>query len=470
MINRRNAAMILLLEGLASSGLQMITIRQTVPFVGSSVLTTSIVISCFLGALAFGYYWGGKQSRSNYVDVLIKNLVASIGIFGIGLSYLFVNYFFTSISELTSSISFIHSPLIHLSVFCLLVMAPLVFFLAQTVPLLLHTSKSESSKSEAAGNATAVSTIGNVVGCLFTSLFLMFYFGVGPSIFINCLILTGCLILITGKKLNKLTRIAVPTAFLFLIASHILNIGVSNTLFESTSPYSNLSIQTVPNGKKLIINRSSASYIGSTDRSGWPYIELMKNFFRADEKIAGKDILVLGAGGFTLSAESTLGAKFTYIDVDKELKSVSESSFLKEPIKGDFIVADARNFLLTTEKKWDYIVVDLYSNAATIPMHTATHEFFDLVQSRLANDGRSLLNIVANPRFTDDYSRNMDFTVRASFSRCLTDITSFEDKLVNLIYLCSPKNDSVAKLYTDDTTEVAVHGYNTFFSSSWNAY
>ena len=55
MTTKRKAALILLLEGLASSGLQMITIRQTVPFVGSSVLCTSIIISCFLGALALGY-------------------------------------------------------------------------------------------------------------------------------------------------------------------------------------------------------------------------------------------------------------------------------------------------------------------------------------------------------------------------------------------------------------------------------
>lgn len=54
MISSQRAMSILFLEGLASSGVQMVTIRQTVPFVGSSVLCTSIIISCFLGALALG--------------------------------------------------------------------------------------------------------------------------------------------------------------------------------------------------------------------------------------------------------------------------------------------------------------------------------------------------------------------------------------------------------------------------------
>ena len=471
MIKARSAALILLLEGLASSGLQMITIRQTVPFVGSSVLTTSIVISCFLGALALGYYWGGKQSNTNYVKVLATNLVISIGLFGMGLSYLFVSFFFKTISEITIGFAPLHSPLVHLTAFCLLVMSPLVFFLAQTVPLLLHTSKSEHTKSEAAGNATAVSTIGNVVGCLFTSLFLMFYFGVGTSIFINCLVLTGCLFLISGWRLSPLSKVAIPTAFGFLFASHILNIGIANQLFETTTPYSNLNIQNVDKGKMLVINRSSASYIGTEDKSGWPYIELMKDYFEADANMNGKDVLVLGAGGFTLSAASAMGANFTYIDVDEELKTIAEDKFLMEPVKGKFIVADARNYLLTNSKKWDYIVVDLYSNAATIPMHTATSEFFQLVQSRLTASGKSILNIAANPHLSDDYSRNMDYTVRSSFDGCITDITSFENRLVNILYFCSPKQENFAKIrYSDDTTRVAVDGYRTFFSSTWKSY
>ena len=99
MITKRKAALILLLEGLASSGLQMITIRQTVPFVGSSVLCTSIIISCFLGALALGYYWGGQQASERYAKSLVNNLLGSIALFGIGLSYSFVSFFFLSIRD-----------------------------------------------------------------------------------------------------------------------------------------------------------------------------------------------------------------------------------------------------------------------------------------------------------------------------------------------------------------------------------
>jgi predicted membrane-bound spermidine synthase len=113
--------LLLLLEGLASSGLQMITIRQTVPFVGSSVLSTSVIISCFLGALALGYYWGGQQAPERYNRSLVNNLLYSIALFGIGLSYVFVQFFFQSISDLTQGLVLLSNPLVHLLIFCLLV-------------------------------------------------------------------------------------------------------------------------------------------------------------------------------------------------------------------------------------------------------------------------------------------------------------------------------------------------------------
>lgn len=461
MTTKWKAALILLLEGLASSGLQMITIRQTIPFVGSSVLCTSIIISCFLGALALGYYWGGKQLFERYTKSLVLNLVGGIFLFGIGLSYCFVSLFFLTIADITQGMSYLGNPLIHLFMFSLLVMSPLVFFLGQTVPLLLNTADHETRKSEATGNATALSTIGNVLGCLITSLLLMYFLGVGYSIFINCLILAVCLCLVVDWN-NTKTKYVIGVTSGFLILVFKLNVTIPNQLFAATTPHSNFYVADQPEGKRFIINRSSASFIGEKDRKGWPYIEIMKEGIFADD-MAGKDILVLGAGGFTLSAEDTHSANFTYLDVDPKIKSIAEKFFLDEPIKGEFIAQDARSFLLTSDKLWDVIVVDLYTNAATIPMHTATFEFFSLVSSRIKPSGKAILNIAANPRLNDTYSLNIDFTIRHALSRCVTDITSYQNELVNIVYFCSKRssmdNNEVASLYRDDTNKVTVDSY-----------
>ena len=73
-MKKSTVALILLLEGLASSGLQMLTIRQVTAHIGSSVLVTSIVVSTFLAALALGYYIGGRSASQRYRALLIRNL------------------------------------------------------------------------------------------------------------------------------------------------------------------------------------------------------------------------------------------------------------------------------------------------------------------------------------------------------------------------------------------------------------
>jgi spermidine synthase len=462
MISSRRAASILFLEGLASSGVQMVTIRQTVPFVGSSILCTSIIISCFLGALALGYWCGGKTSPERFSQSLLRNLVIAIALFGIGLSYPFTRLFFLTVADLTIGVPVLNNPLVHLLAFCLVIMAPLVFLLGQTVPLLLNTADQSTRKSEAAGSATALSTVGNVVGCLLTSLLLMYFLGVGYSILINCLILGVCVLLVLQPGRLTRNRIMVGVSAFSLAIAFVVNVRLPDQLFAATTPYSNIHIAQDETGKRLVINRSSASYIGDTDRKGWPYIEMMKGAIFADD-MTGKDVLVLGAGGFTLSAEYDGGANFVYLDIDPTLKSVAENQFLQEKITGEFIAYDARAYLLTRERQWDVIVVDLYTNAATMPMHTATFEFFSLVSQRLAPTGRAVLNIAANPRLSDTYSETMDNTVRTAFSRCVTDITGYRDGLENIVYLCGKKSTHdrgrVAGLYRDDTTRVTVDGY-----------
>ncbi len=471
MITKKSATFVLFLEGLASSGLQITTIRQTVPFVGNSVLTTSIIISTFLAALAFGYYWGGRQQKSQFQRSLVINLISSVAIFGIGLSYIFVGFFFQEIALLTEG-SLFHSPLIHLFAFCVLVMSPLVFLLGQTLPLLLNTSSQESTKSAAAGDATAISTIGSVVGCLMTSLVLMSFFGVGYSILINCIILACCLFFIVNWD-TTYAKFAAGFASSFLFVTFFLNIVVAEKMFITTTPYSNYHIasDSILDGKQLIINRSSASFIGNSNKKGWPYIEILKNALFTDD-IVNQDILILGAGGFTLTAETTNSANFTYVDVDEAIKPIVEKLFLEEGIKGKFVAADARNYLLNNFSQWDAIIVDLYSNSATIPMHTATFDFFQLVEKRLKPNGKAMLNIAANPRLNDHYSLSMDHTIRQALSRCITDITSYKDTLVNILYFCSPNSDQqTASLYRDDNTQVAVDGYTAFTSTkNWKYY
>ncbi|EIF42767.1 spermidine synthase-like protein [gamma proteobacterium BDW918] len=455
---QRRAASILLLEGLASSGLQMIAIRQTTPFVGSSILSTSIVISTFLAALAVGYFVGGRVKLHRFAGTLHFNLLVATVVFAIGLSYPFVDVFFSGLSLITSGASLLGNPLLHLFIYCLLVLVPLVFLLAQTVPLLLNIS-TDLSTSEAAGNATAISTLGNVVGCIFTSLVVMYLFGVGASILINCIYLVICIWLTSGKLPKQRATTLIGSAAILALAIG-LNILIPRSIMSSDGIYSNIRVFDVEDGTKMMMNGSNASFLERGTGKGWPYIEQIKAAIKGS-KIENPNVLVLGAGGFTLTASGMDGVNVVYVDVDKEAKAVAEREFLKAPITGQFVEEDARRYLLTNTQKWDFIVVDVYSNASTIPAHIATQEFFSLVSNRLTNEGKAILNIVAYPALEDAYSASMDFTIRSAFPFCITHLSAFGDELANILYFCRNRKGSndVASLYKDDTSRVEVEGF-----------
>lgn len=455
MLSRNQMLSVLMLEGLASSGLQIIAIRQSVPFVGSSILSTSIILSVFLGALAAGYMYGGRVAAAKYSLVLSRNLLICMPLFGVGMSYIFHEVFYNLLADLTDGRPFISSPLLHVSIFSLLILAPLVFLLAQTVPLLLNSSP-KKRHSEAAGDATAFSTIGNVIGCLLTSLVLMHYFGVAASIVFNCLVLSACLLIVMGGTDRQFKK-SITVPFVFLCVIYVCNISLGNAYFEYENAFSNTRVISDQHGRNLVVNRSYASYMGNDGTTTHDYIEIIRNGIvgRGDNK----DLLVLGSGGFTLTRDEDPFHSITYIDIDPDLVKVAEEKLIKRAIAGTFYAEDARRYLIRTDRKWDFIVVDVYSNSISVPTHISTGDFYALVASKLTATGTAVINMLLDPLLKDDYSRNVDYTIRSSFDGCVTDIVDLAAPVSNVVYFCSPKSKKELIVYRDDSTLIDIDRY-----------
>ena len=445
----------LILEGIASSGLQIIAIRQSMPFVGSSILSTSIIISFFLAALAAGYMYGGRVPSAKHHTVLVRNLTISIPLFGLGMSYTFHELFYVLLSRATTGMGLIGNPLIHVSLFCLLFMAPLVYLLAQTVPLLLNSSD-KARHSEAAGDATAFSTIGNVVGCLLTSLVVMHYWGVAFSIMLSCAFLCVCLLVVADSTARARIN-SIVLSFLLLAAIYIPNITISKILFEYDNAYSNTQVVNGEGGRSLVINRSASSFISEDGTYGHEYTQIIRDGII--NRAEGKDLLVLGAGGFTLTKPGDSFKSITYVDVDPGLAKVAEEKLLKRKIAGDFYADDARRFLLKGSRKWDYIVIDVYTNAMSVPTHISTSEFYSLVRRSLKKSGSVVINMLLSPALNDEYSQNMDHTIRSNFARCITDVADMSAPVTNVVYFCSSTAATRLTAYHDDSTRIDIERF-----------
>ncbi|MGE3318223.1 MAG: fused MFS/spermidine synthase [Candidatus Berkiella sp.] len=438
---------IILIEGFVTISLEILTLRQMIPFVGNSVTVTSLIIGVFLLFLAYGYRQGGKVDE-HFIPVLTRNFCIAAVLLGIGLSYPFIDIYFLVYKKLFNA-----TLMGGLLIYLLCITAPLVYLLGQTVPITMHLHKNQDKVGLIGGNVLHVSTIGSFLGSVLTTLILMHYFGVAQTVFVNF-----CLLFILVIFLNLRELLLTPILLLFFCSFIVIavNIDFGKAAFIMSNNYGNYSVEDNEeyyntHGKVLMINRSGSSYL-NTEKKAFPYIELIKRILFDDLKLTNKEILVLGAGGFTISAQGAHDNHFTYVDVDPELPDLVKKHFL-EKIQGQVVIQDARQFLLVNSKKYDVIIIDTFSNRLSVPTHLLTKEYYELMASRIKPEGYAIFNVVANPLLNDKYAKRMDNTIRSVFGSCMAIPTKYADQNSNIIYVCH-KNINDNLIYIDNSNKV----------------
>lgn len=450
--------LVILIEGFVTIAVEMLTIRQLITVVGNSVIITSLIIGVFLLFLAIGYYRGG-QYTANYQHILKRNFTWSSVLLGVGISYTFIQLFFYVLFAQLHVFG-----LVALTIYLLFITAPLVFLLGQTVPITTNLFRYEHHIGSVSGKVLALSTVGSFLGSILSTLILMNFFGVAWTIYINFLLLILLILLLVKLEEDFFLIILLAVASIIIF---ILNITMENRLFVKTNNYgdyqinANIYYPAVNNvGNLLTINNSASSFL-TIDRKGFPYIEEIKRILFQDLRLRNKNILVLGAGGFSLSAESNYTNRFFYVDIDGNLPGIAKKGFI-DSINGHFIHDDARKFLMQTKQKFDAVVSDVYSSRFTIPFHLLTKEYFLSVRSVLNLNGVAIFNIIANPMLHDQYAKRVDNTIRSVFNNCMSVALPYHNGPANILYICPRENNRDQTIYTDNKNPSMIDIYSNF--------
>jgi spermidine synthase len=430
----------------------MLMMRQLVPFVGSSVVVSSLVVGFFLASLSAGYAVGGRV-KTNHVKHLTRNLTISALLLSIGISYPVMSVSFEYLNQ------FINNPLLEVSLYLLVFLSPIVFMLGQTVPLLTNFYKSKSV-AEIAGDSFAINTIGSVLGSIVTALVFFYYFGMAKTIFIDVVFLGIVLFLLLDKK----QYLKYGFAFSFILScAFVLNINFEKETFKLTNAYNNYEIIEEDTVKIFQMNRSFSSGIYKSGKN-WKYIEYVKSilFGRGNLELINKEILILGAGGFTLSSNENLpDNSYTYVDIDPDIKIVAEEHFLEKEINGEFVAEDARLFVKKSKIKYDAVLVDLYSNKSTIPWHVLTKEFIADVRNTTVEGGTVVFNIIAGGFFDDNYGKSIYNTININFPYCHSFPFSYREGKTNILYVCKNIKEEEKTVYIDDVSRSPIEEIST---------
>ena len=419
---------IIALEGYVVLSAELLAMRVTLPFTGTGTDLFAIIIASVLMPLAFGYQAGGnfkrKQSDGTTQTIrkkLLKNIAIASIILLPGLTYMILQFFFYALSQ-----AGIENTLLQIMLYCLVFLMYPVYLLGQTVPLLCHYF-SEDKRAQITGKMLFFSTLGSLSGSIFTTLILMDTIGMHHTVSVLFAVLTILAIMIGTKKTRETTLLMISVLGISLILNsnqsmEMLSIVKNNKystimIFNFDAEHQSNQADEGEGNTHLFVNNNDSSMYGKNGEKH-KYIEFAEKItiHNIPKESNAKDILVIGAGGFTFG-HNDLKNNYIYLDIDKDLKTISEKYLLKEPLQPNktFFAQPARAYLAQTEKKFDIILVDAYLGGLSIPEHLVTQEFFSEVKEHLKEGAIVVANFIISPNFNNLYSKNIDNTLRSVF-------------------------------------------------------
>ncbi len=457
---------LIILEGYVVLSSELLAIRLSIPFVGSGTDTVSVIIAAVLMPLAFGYYYGGRFKPGIHFDVfswgeryigirekLIRNMIIALVFLLFAISYAFLRLMFVQ----TFTLGLTHRVLVT-AIYSAIFIAPPVYLLGQTIPLACNFFTQEKL-SQITGKILFFSTLGSFLGAVFSTIVLMSTIGVHHTAALNFIILALLIAMLSKPSAYMRTTMV----FLLAIAGVVFNSDIALRSYKivANNQYNTISVLHSKGERHLFINGNYSSKF-SDDARKYPYIEFIEKIAitpTLEQNMDPKDILILGAGAFTIGSEDTQN-HYDFVDIDKDLKDIAEKHILKRTIgpNKEFHAMPARAFLTETDKKYDVIVLDAYSGALTVPEHLITIEFFEAVKSRLKPDGRVVANMALSPGYLSKISRRVDNTFRAVFPHISRHVIrdtyglwdADDSRIANVMYIYRQKEDEdTSAVYSD---------------------
>jgi spermidine synthase len=410
---------ILLFVFVTGAGIMMVEIaasRMAAPYFGTSTIVWANIIGMVLGTLALGYFIGGRLA-DKYPTAKGLAIIA-LGAACFCLLIPFGGYFILQ----TSTGNIIETPLeliIRSFIGMMILFMPPVFLLAMASPYALRLCMADSASSgKTAGRLYAVSTLGSLTGTFLSSLVVIPILGVRAAFLLSAASLFAAATLISKEKILYLCLAGVlfSSTLLFFDQQKVSSDGV---LFEDETFFQHVRVIEDSSGTRMLIynegggvqsmRRPGDKIIPQSDYFAYyltllPLIESKEGAICIVGAAAGSIPRLMRAYGSRISSPEKL--TITGIELDPDILPLGITYFGVEPGDADYIVADGRRFLASTDESYDLVITDAYSNQIYIPFHLASKEYMQLVNDRLKEGGIHALNVNAT---TEDSSLLQSF-------------------------------------------------------------
>jgi spermidine synthase len=410
------------LTGAAVMAFEVLGFRvMAITFGGLDVVNGSL-IGAVLTALSAGYYLGGMIADRYPRPVLLGLFIIASGVAIAVVPELSRVIYDSNISNPLKTGMW--GPLAG----ALIMFAPPSILLGITSPFVIRVMAPRPEVlGRVAGRVYALSTVGSIFGTLITTFYLMPAEWLGGHN--NALrlvggvsIMTGLIPILWGMTARRTRAAGALAVALIALAGPVL----ADLKYKRDTSYHHIEVheETYGNRRLRLLRFDNSEQSGldldNPDNPVWMYTEYMHLawVFQPNPQRA----LVLGLGGAVIPNRMRRDYRDLTIDIaelDPVVQDVARRYFMfREDPKMKVFISDGRQYLRRTENKYDLIVMDAYHGGRygpTLPFTLCTREFFEIVNSKLSNDGVLAFNLIGQLEGSSQLTRSIIKTMQDVF-------------------------------------------------------
>lgn len=401
--------------GAAVLSLEILGTRILGPFYGVDLFLWSALITTTLAALSIGYLIGGRWADRKPTLLRLCVFVAIAGVWVLMIPIL--KFPVLSLAE-------------HLGLRVAVLLASTILFfppltlLGAISPLAIRLKvEGMNEVGRTVGHLYAVSTVAGVFSALLSGFVLIPTVGVNRlTLIVGFLLLATAIVGFIVEKKTTFLCAAFALLVPFAISAHSIYSSEQpdpdhGLLAVEQSPYAELRVLDADNGRHLLVD---GGIHGLVDTSTWEstlkYIAVMdlpRYFFDRQGTVL---VIGLGAGSLVKQYKEAWW-KVDAVEIDPAVIRLARKYFNLQPSDGTVIEMDGRQYLLSTQKTYDIVLLDAFGSSS-IPFHLVTQESFELVASHLNAHGILALN-VETIGWNDPIIRSLTATLKQVFSDVL---------------------------------------------------
>jgi spermidine synthase len=379
-----------LLSGAGVMALELVGLRLLAPHFGASTYVWGGLLGAIMAALAVGYLLGGavadRRPQSSFVFAL---LLASAAWVIVDLAVA------ERVLDLAERQGAGAGPILATAI----LLGPPMLLLGSVSPYVVRLEGRLPSLGVTAGRVFALSTAGSLGGTFATAFWLIPTVGCRQTLrlLVVALVVAGVSGLAWPASRAARAALALAAALLpFRLADEAPPPG---TVFAGESPYNGVYVQDQDGVRFLRLNDPRRGFhsvrLDGSLLTGAYYDVLYLGPLLAQ----GRQVLVLGVGGGTTVRAYRLfypGVHVTAVEIDPLVVRVGrELMGMYDGPDLEVRVADARPFLRSETRRFDFVEADLFAGGPYAPFYCLTAEFFASVRDRLRPTGLVALNVYA---------------------------------------------------------------------------